>query len=307
MDARSIALLEFPLVRERLADGDLVRAVPPARRGARAATDPVVVARGLDETDQARALLEERPGVGIGAAHDIGPAIERAARGGRLDPPQFLEIAETLDATARLATVARRRAPAAAARARPRAPPAAGAPLARWPAASTRPASCSTPPRRASAGCGRPCASPTTGCAGGSTRSSASELGSALQEPIVTLRNGRYVVPVKAEARARVKGIVHDASGSGQTLFIEPLVVVELGQRLARGAGRRARGGRAHPRRAVGARRRQRAAAARDARRARPVRPLGRQGAARGRDGRDRAPRPPTGPRSSSCRPAIPG
>jgi DNA mismatch repair protein MutS2 len=57
----------------------------------------------------------------------------------------------------------------------------------------------------------------------------ASELGNALQEPIVTLRNGRYVVPVRADAKARVKGIVHDASGSGQTLFIEPLVVVELG------------------------------------------------------------------------------
>jgi DNA mismatch repair protein MutS2 len=55
------------------------------------------------------------------------------------------------------------------------------------------------------------------------------DLAGALQEPIVTLRNGRYVVPVKAEARSRVKGIVHDSSGSGQTLFVEPLVVVELG------------------------------------------------------------------------------
>src|SRR4029453_12904793 len=56
-----------------------------------------------------------------------------------------------------------------------------------------------------------------------------SELGNALQEPIITLRNGRYVVPVKSEARSRVKGIVHDAPGSGQTLFIEPLVAIELG------------------------------------------------------------------------------
>ena len=55
------------------------------------------------------------------------------------------------------------------------------------------------------------------------------ELGGALQDSIVTLRNGRYVVPVKADARSRVKGIVHDASGSGQTLFVEPLVAVELG------------------------------------------------------------------------------
>ena len=142
------------------------------RRSSRRATRSSSRAASTRPTRRAR-LLEERPGVGIGAAHDIGPAIERAARGGRLEPAQFLEIAETLDATARLATVARRRAAAAAARARARAAPAAGA--AQHARAQLRPgrASCSTRPRRASAACGRPSGSPTTGCAAGSTRSSA--------------------------------------------------------------------------------------------------------------------------------------
>ncbi|MCO5193960.1 MAG: Smr/MutS family protein [Anaerolineae bacterium] len=52
--------------------------------------------------------------------------------------------------------------------------------------------------------------------------------GQYLQEPIITLRAGRYVVPLRAEHKGRIKGVVHDQSGSGATLWIEPLFTVEL-------------------------------------------------------------------------------
>ncbi|MBN1574864.1 MAG: endonuclease MutS2 [Deltaproteobacteria bacterium] len=65
------------------------------------------------------------------------------------------------------------------------------------------------------------------------TMMESSALDNALQEPIVTMRNGRYVLPVKADFRGRVSGIIHDRSNSGATLFIEPIKTMEINNELS--------------------------------------------------------------------------
>jgi DNA mismatch repair protein MutS2 len=229
MDSRSQQILEFPQVRERLA---AQTAFAPSRRLAEALTpsdDPVVVARMLDETDQARDLVERRPDVGVGGAHDIATHVLRARRGGRLAGIDLLQIADTLTAASRVADALRTEHQTLLHE--------LGRSIKPLPQLRARLEQSIDP-----AGELLDSASPALGGLRRAVRVAYDRLRSrletivhqgdiaaALQEPLVTLRNGRYVVPVRADARGRVKGIVHDQSGSGQTLFIEPLVVVELG------------------------------------------------------------------------------
>ncbi len=227
-DARSQELLEFPLIRARLA---ALTAFAPSHRLAEAlapSSEPLVVRRLLDETDEARDVLARRPDLGVGGAHDISTIVLRARRGGRLAGTELLEVLETLVAAGRLSDALRDERP-------PRLHE-LGRSIKALPQLRARLESAIDP-----AGELLDAASPALGGLRRAVRIAYErlrtrlesivhgELGGALQEPIITLRNGRYVVPVKAEARGRVKGIVHDQSGSGQTLFIEPLVVVELG------------------------------------------------------------------------------
>ncbi|CAN5785184.1 endonuclease MutS2 [soil metagenome] len=228
-DSRSLELLEFPLIRSRVAD---YTAFAPSRRlaqGISPSADPLVVRRLLDQTDQAREFIAERPDAGVGGSRDIEPIIGRARRGGRLSGEELLAVLDTLLAAGRLAEALR----------------AERRPLLHELGGQIKP----LPQLRARleasidpAGELLDTASPALGGLRRAVRLAyerlrsrleqlvhGSELAGTLQEPIITLRNGRYVVPVRAEAKGRVKGIVHDQSGSGQTLFIEPLVALEMG------------------------------------------------------------------------------
>ncbi|HEX4743916.1 MAG TPA: endonuclease MutS2 [Candidatus Limnocylindria bacterium] len=230
MNDRALATLEFTTVREMLAERtgfapghELALTLEPATQLADAE-------RLQDETAAARQLLRDVPSAGIGGAKDIRDALRRASLGGILDPDQLVAVAETTRAAEHLWADVRGR-PALAARTRFARPPANVA------AAIEHAISANAEVLDR--------ASPALASARSALRSAQSrlqqrldsllrspELVRVLQDPIVTQRGGRYVVPVKAEHRGAVKGIVHDQSASGATVFIEPLEILEANNQV---------------------------------------------------------------------------
>ena len=227
-DAGSLRALEFGAVVGMLAART---AFTPSRELAEA-TLPVADVRHVallqEQTDEAVRLLDEQAQATIGGARDVRGPIQRARRGGRLSAQELLELAETLHATtlfaARLATWRGRHlgglrdlldeAPALRDRIE-RSVDDAGEILdtASGELAAIRKRMRTAQDRvreRLSAMIRSP------------------EMAGVIGEAIVTVRAGRYVIPVRAEAKGRLKGIVHDQSASGATLFVEPLSVVEL-------------------------------------------------------------------------------
>ncbi|MEK7863977.1 MAG: hypothetical protein AAB295_12040 [Chloroflexota bacterium] len=222
--ARSLATLELPAVRALLAERssyipgrELATAIAPT-------SDHRDAERLQDETSAARTLLRAQPSAGIGGARDIRDALRRSRLGGALDPDQLLMTADTIRAAQKLFEDVHPYSPLAA--------------LARF----------ARPPRplaeaieHAISGTAEVLdrASPRLGGLRAELRAAQArlqqrldgllrgDLARALQEPIVTQRGGRYVVPVKSEFRSAVKGIIHDQSASGATVFIEPLEILE--------------------------------------------------------------------------------
>jgi DNA mismatch repair protein MutS2 len=233
MNPKALDLLEFPIIRAQLAaccgfslSKELAEALEPS-------PDAVLVTRRLALTTEATRVLNVSPNLTTGGARDVRPAVERARRGGILEPQEFLSIQATISAGRTMRNTVTRMASQA-----PGLADLAG--LMR---------DCPELEREISRCIGETgevldSASPELGRIRADVRTAHQRLldklhdivyggqyKSALQEPLVTMREGRYVVPVRSDSRGQLRGLIHDQSSSGQTVYVEPLVTVELTNR----------------------------------------------------------------------------
>ena len=227
-DERSLLRVEWPEVLEILSAGcafapsrELATALRPTASGG---TLPTLRALGSDLA----ALRRDGVDPHIGGASDLLPAAERGEKGGTIDGSALFAISETLRVVERL------QGELASAQAALKNLGDSLDPL--------RPLRSVIDRAIAPDGTILDAASPILGGLRALHRTSLERLRNRLetlahtkayspylQEPIVTMRNGRYVLPVRSESKSRVPGIVHDASATGQTVWIEPMEVVELG------------------------------------------------------------------------------
>jgi DNA mismatch repair protein MutS2 len=238
VDARTLRLLELPAILERLAAETVSE--PGASLAARLlpSPDPVEVERRQRLTAEAIALLEEAAEPRLDGVRDVREAVALAARGGVLQPAPLRDVRVAV-ATALAAGSALEQVGAPGLRELAEAFDPELAPLAEELGAAVEDDGSDL----------RDSASPRLRSLRRELRSGrhdaaerlrrlarGSELRDHLQEDFVSERGGRPVLAVKASSRSSVPGIVHDASSSGQTLFVEPFAVVELNNRLSEAA-----------------------------------------------------------------------
>lgn len=233
MESRSLRVLEFDKIRDRLA-AHTSFSLGRERALALLPTDDIRLAQDWQaETREARRLLDEKSDIHLGGVHDLRPLAEQAARGSTLLPADLLDIRSTLvrgrtlqrnltrlaDQFPRLADVAARIiVPGDLVDEIARCIDERGEVL---DSASDALARIRRELREAHSRLMERL----------QRIISTSTNAPYLQEAIVTQRQGRYVIPLRAEFKGRIPGLVHDQSGSGATLFIEPLAVVDLNNR----------------------------------------------------------------------------
>ena len=230
MDEKSLHTLEFPKILERLAGYAAFSASAELARALRPSTDFDEVMRRQARTTEARHLLNRYAEIGVGGARDVRPPVERAARAGVLLGSELLEIKTTLEAARDLARFFERHtaefphlADLAA-----RLPPPPGLIEAISRAISERGEVLDSASPRLAALRAEIKVAHERLLARLNTIMNDPKVAPWLQESLITLRNDRYVLPLKAEAKGHLRGIIHDQSASGATLFVEPLAVVDL-------------------------------------------------------------------------------
>ena len=233
MNPKSLHTLEYDKIIDRLA---ALCAFPASRRLAldlQPSSDYPKVLRRQRLTAEGRRALELKPNLSLAPARDVGDLVGQAARGHVLEPPELLDVHATLS----LARSIRN----ALSRLRVHLPLLAEIAEGIEDFGGLEGRIDRTISQHAEVVDG---ASPVLAQLRRDARQAHDRLShrlqqivssranrGALQEPIVTLRDGRYVVPVKAEFRSQLPGIVHDISSSGATVFMEPLEVVEMGNK----------------------------------------------------------------------------
>ena len=226
---KSIRTLELPRVLQLLADQAVSAEAKAKALRLRPETEPEEVLRLLDQTDAARAMIGLHGSPSFSGVKPVAEALDRADRGGSLNTRELLTIADLLTAARRAKEYFNDRAEEKTAidhlflslhgnrfleekikRCIPEENTIADA-------ASTELADIRRHMRQAQAKSRqilqKIISSPT--------------YGKILQETIITQRDGRFVVPVKAEHKGDLPGLVHDISSSGATLFVEPMGVVQ--------------------------------------------------------------------------------
>jgi len=231
MDEKTLEILEFSQITKILAGYTSFSASHDLALELKPLTDYEQIALRLGQSAEARQLFDLEPGFSIGGVSDIREAVKMASLEGILDPKSLVELQQTLAAMRQtrsyLRTVSEE------------------LPLL-WKIASDIVELRST--EKEIARCISPGgdvldrASPELAATRRQLREEREHLWSRLeaiirsprgnkiiQEPIITEREGRYVIPVRVEMRKEIKGITHDVSNTGATVFVEPWSTMELG------------------------------------------------------------------------------
>jgi DNA mismatch repair protein MutS2 len=233
MNSKYLQILELPKILERLAEHTSFSAGRELALSLQPSPDDDVVVRRQGETSEARALLEDRADVSLGGARDVRPLVDRAEHGAILLPSELLDVRDTLVSgrtLRRAITRLRNQFPLLASIAER---------IKECPNVIAEIARCINDRAEVVDGASQKLARIRGELKVAHQRLldrlerivSSPSNAAFLQEAFITQRSGRYVIPLKADFKGRIQGIVHDQSASGATLFIEPLATVELNNR----------------------------------------------------------------------------